>query len=122
MAYSKEHKEQIIKDILSDISNGMSLVKSCKKSKIKRSTFYEWGVHESDNYARACEERAMIIFEDALEISDNEQGDVSRDKLKIDTRKWFLSKMIPSKYGDKQYIDHTTGGDKFEPPKITFNE
>jgi hypothetical protein len=74
-------------------------------------------------YARACEMRADAIFEEALEIADTcllgekrvveGKGDkqtvtlttadmVERSRLQVETRKWFLSKLMPKKYGDKQ--------------------
>ena len=30
---------------------------------------------------------------------------VQRDKLRVETRKWFLSKLHPKKYGDKTEVD-----------------
>ena len=120
MAYSNEEREQILNKIYRNISLGESLAKSCKKQNIHISTFYDWGANKTEDYARACDERCTVIFEEALEIADDINGEVQRDKLRVDTRKWFLSKMLPSKYGDKQQIDHTTGGDKFEPPIIKF--
>lgn len=119
MAYSEGQKTKIVNDILSLISQGSSLVKACKEVGLDRSMFYDWGVNKTDNYARACDERAMLIFEDCLDIADKQDKDVittpdgevinhniiQRNKLQIDTRKWFLSKMLPAKYGDKLEID-----------------
>ena len=81
-------------------------------------TFYRW-IEEDDakskQYARACTERADAIFEEILDITDNNALDVTiddeggyqvqgeivqRSKLKVDARKWMLSKMNPKKYGD----------------------
>jgi hypothetical protein len=79
----------------------------------------------SKQYARACEERADKEFEDILSIADNSGNDkvtndngdevvdneaIARDRLRVDARKWRLSKMLPKKYGDK--IDVTTDGEK----------
>ena len=35
---------------------------------------------------------------------------IQRDRLRVDARKWALSKMNPKKYGDK--VDVTSGGEK----------
>jgi len=42
---------------------------------------------------------------------------MQRSRLRVDVRKWALSKMNPKKYGDK--VDHTTGGEKL--PTNTTN-
>jgi hypothetical protein len=60
-------------------------------------------------------EKDIIVLEDGREIVDHNV--VSRDKLRIDTRKWILAKMNPKKYGDSSKVDVTSGGDK-----ITWNE
>jgi len=73
----------------------------------------------AQQYARAMDMRTDHLAEEALEISDNstydwiEQHDkrgtrilgdhehVNRSRLRVDTRKWLISKMNPKKYGDK---------------------
>jgi hypothetical protein len=83
----------------------------------------------SEQYARAQSDRAAFLAEEILEISDDSTGDfidlgegkiapnavsVSRDKLKVDTRKWLMSKMAPKKYGDKLEL----GGDPSNPINV----
>lgn len=120
MRYSKENKEKIFKSIISDIENGESLRKSLsKKGRISSETFYRWLDDDEDlskQYARASENRADAIFEEILEISNHSEEDhtpftgsnvIQRDRLKIDARKWMLSKMNPTKYGDKVQQEHS---------------
>jgi hypothetical protein len=145
MAYSRKEKEDIFSKIIKHIKNGMSLRKALKQFEKSPRTIWDELVKEEDKnaqYAHACEERAMLIFEEALEIADkfdkdvitDEEGNeiinhnvINRDRLRIDTRKWFLSKMMPKKYGEKLQIDsnntHTvksniTALDKEEQEKI----
>lgn len=133
MAYSEIEKQKIFDDIINLISGGLSLRKSIEELKtISRETFFEWIAKDkqlSDQYARATEVRADAIFEEMFDIADdgtndwierqNKQGEsyyelngehVQRSKLRIDARKWALSKMQPKKYGDK--LDITTDGEK----------
>lgn len=88
-------------------------------------TFYELMEQFPDlvkRYARACEARAESIFEDILEIADEANADltisekgqlivngeaVQRSKLRVDARKWVLSKLDPKKYGEKQQLEHS---------------
>ena len=92
----------------------------------------EAGESLRDQYARAREAQAEVIAEDILTIADEEctmvkadkhgsrddDGDgntevvfdstaVQRNRLRVDARKWLLSKMAPKKYGDKIQAEHT---------------
>ena len=47
------------------------------------------------------------MVDDLLEIADNQGDDgddrarVNRDRLRVDVRKWILSKLAPKRYGDR---------------------
>ena len=93
----------------------------------------------SDKYARACEIRADLIFDEMFEIADDGSNDwmeitvgehtkevvnhehVSRSKLRIDTRKWALARMSPRKYGEKLDLNHGGQGVKNPIRAITQN-
>lgn len=66
-----------------------------------------------EQYTRAKEESADAMAEEVIDISDDGDYDieipqkVARDRLRIETRKWLMSKMKPKKYSDK--IDVTSG-------------
>ena len=34
-----------------------------------------------------------------------DQEHIQRSRLRVDTRKWFLSKLLPKKYGDRTALD-----------------
>ena len=70
----------------------------------------------NERYARAKEIYADSLFDEIIEISYHSSEDhtpftganvIQRDRLKVDARKWILSKLEPKKYGDKQAIEHT---------------
>ena len=63
----------------------------------------------SDRFARACELRTHVWGEQILEIADNEStesGQINRDRLRVDTRKWLMSVLNPQ-YSDKRQVEHT---------------
>lgn len=75
-------------------------------------------------YARARELQAEALFDEMLEIADDSSGDattngrgdtvmdaefVQRSRLRVDTRKWYLSKLAPKKYGEKVEQEFTGG-------------
>ena len=125
-----EEENSIFNDICELIASGLSLRKAIEKNKrIKKSTFLDWcktDSEKSDQYARAMEDRTDLKFEsieqDYLEEPqrDPETGKidpawVNLQRLKIDAKKWELSKLMPKKYGDKQEIDHKNNGESFIP-------
>ena len=75
-------------------------------------------------YARAKEAQAEHFAEEIAAIADDGTNDwmeregitvpdhehIQRSKLRVDTRKWLMSKMLPKKYGDKSTTE-ITGAD-----------
>ena len=119
--YTKE-----LGDVISTrIATGESLRAICKEDGMPHlSTVMLWVVDNnhkefSEQYERACNARAEHLFEEVLEIADASDTVVkkgaekkssaysSNQRLKVDTRKWYLSKVLPKKFGDK--IDVTSG-------------
>lgn len=88
-----------------------------------RSTVYDWLEEEGhdflDKYTRARARQAETMLDEIIEISDDtsrdtvtiKKGDaeievpntewILRSKLRVDSRKWAMSKLAPKKYGDK---------------------
>jgi hypothetical protein len=116
--------EEKFDKILLVIEGGQSLRQALKTFQISSRTFYMW--IESDKtlekqYARAIELRAEAKFdsiqEDYLESPqrDPESGRidsawVALQRLKIDAKKWEVSKLFPKKYGDKLELDNKLSG------------
>ena len=138
--YSESQKTEIIAEICERISKGESLRSVLRSENMPAlPTFFEWIDNNKDfanQYARATELRAETIFEDILNISDSTDNDIielpdgsevtnhhviNRDRLRVDSRKWMLSKMMPKKYGEKLDIDHTTKGNEInQTPTFVF--
>lgn len=140
MAYSENQKTEIINTICDRISKGESLRSVLRSENMPSlSNFFAWIDNNKDfqnQYARATELRAETIFEDILNISDSTDNDIielpdgskvtnhhaiNRDRLRVDSRKWMLAKMMPKKYGEKLDIDHTTKGNEInQTPVFVF--
>lgn len=77
----------------------------------------------SDQYEKAITVRAENMFDEMEEIADDGSNDwmtrtgrdgeeyevvnhehVQRSRLRVDTRKWKLSKMFPKKFGDRNIV------------------
>lgn len=114
------------------VNDTASLTEACKRAKndfkletLSHSTVLSWieKSERADEYARIRELRAHLIFEEILAIADNstpgeDNAAIHRDKLRIDTRKWMLGKMLPKKYGDK--VEITESMPRNVPVKIVF--
>lgn len=115
-------------EICKRLSAGESLRHICEDAKMpSQRTVFTWLANDSaflQQYARAREAQADTLVEEILEIADDSTCDtetddkgnvrtnhevVARSKLRIDTRKWLMSKLAPKKYGEK--LDLNVGGE-----------
>lgn len=137
MAYSEKEKTETFDLICERIAEGESLRSVLRSENMPTAkTFYEWIDSNPEmvkQYARATELRAEVLFEDALNIADATEHDIiqledgkevvnhniiNRDRLRIDTRKWFLAKIMPKKYGEKLELDNKLSGELIINDKI----
>ena len=126
MAYSQKDIDKIFDYVCLEIEKGRALRNVLKDGNMpSTSTFYQWlenNIDKAKQYARATEVRADIIFDDILSIADENTNDtfvndngievvnndvIQRSRLRIDARKWVLSKLNPKKYGDKIQTEHS---------------
>lgn len=110
------------------ISNGKPLRTIEKMSGMpSRVTVWRWIRDKPEfcnQYARAKEDYTEAMAEEILDISDDSSDDiqiikdkqgnerevvdwevVNRSRLRVDTRKWLMSKLLPKKYGEKIEAD-----------------
>jgi hypothetical protein len=139
--YTEEQKVSIITAICDKvILNKTSFNQEVDESEITLVSFYKWIAKNKDlqdlyNYAR--EVRSDVLFEQIVDIADTtEEGVVVKDgkngietrtgdmiehrRLRVEARKWVVSKMCPKKYGDK--IDVTTNNESINNKNITLTE
>lgn len=99
--------------IFSLIEAGASLRQAAEQVGCGANTALQWIDAEGlqEQYTRAREHRADTLAEEMIQIADVGSGDAQRDRLRLDARKWFASKLYPRKYGEKVAI----GGDADAP-------
>lgn len=81
----------------------------------------QWCAKDEDfstRYARARGEGLEVLADEIIEIADDSSADtietedgpkqntefINRSRLRVDTRKWLLSKLRPDKYGDRTVL------------------
>ena len=116
MAYPSSVRD----DICKRIAQGESLSAICRCEDMpSKPTVLDWLFVDkefSTQYARAREQQAEHYLDEIIAISDDVSLDeimdgegnprtnheaIQRSRLKVDTRKWAMSKLAPKKYGDK---------------------
>jgi len=117
MGRKSTYSEKVADQICERLAAGESLNAICKDEGFPaESTVRDWALDDvqgfAAKYTRAREAQADFYAQQIVDIAD-EQGevlredgskfdpDVNRDRLRIDARKWFASKVAPKKYGDK---------------------
>lgn len=133
MARPTSYNEEIASLICGRMAEGESLRSICRDPAMPAlSSVFLWvSKHPefSEQYKLAMASRADAMFEEMFDIADDGSNDwmeingkdgeagwklngehVQRSRLRLDTRKWALSKMMPKKYGDN-IVDETTGND-----------
>lgn len=125
--YSKE----IAAEICERLADGEALDRICEDTPgMPTATAVRlWALKDHDGfaseYARARELQAHKLAEEIRQIADTpvegvttttkadggveeRRGDmIEHRRLQIDARKWYLSKVLPKVYGDKQQIEHS---------------
>lgn len=130
--------QELADTICNRIANGESLRRICLEEGMPEArTVHYWLIKEEhknffQQYARARDVQAEVMFEELLEIADGsdkvvksgaekKSGAYSQNqRLKVDTRKWYLSKVLPKKFGDK--LDLTTDGKELPAPIFDINK
>lgn len=124
------YSDDLVTAICQRIAEGESLRAICRDEKMPAcSTVFRWLAERTEfqeQYARATSARADMFAEEIIEISDDGSNDymerknsdgssyevvntevINRSRLRVDTRKWLMSKMAPKKYGDKITAEHS---------------
>ena len=137
-----EYTKEIGEAICEHIANGNSLRSFCEKENSpSKSTVLRWLRQNEDfqtQYALSRQQLMEMMAEDIIEIADDGSNDymtitkgnvsynvedrevTNRSRLRVDTRKWIMSKLLPRKYGDK--IDVTSDGKAIKGNTIVFED
>lgn len=126
-----KYSEELAAEICSRLATGDSMRTVCLDSEMpSRASIFKWMAEYpefSDQYAKAKEEAAEALAEELFDIADDGMNDwmekrdaegncigyaingeaIARSKLRVDVRKWYLSKIKAKKYGDSSRSEQT---------------
>lgn len=131
MARPCEYDEAIFNELMERLAGGETLKAICSEDKYPdASTIRRWVVADlhgvSARYTRAREEQVHAMIDETIAISDDTSRDtiqkygkdgeaydapdnewINRSRLRVDTRKWLASKIVPKIYGDRLDLKNT---------------
>jgi len=117
-----EYDPALAQEFCHRVAEGETVAKICDTPGMPRmTTFFTWMERHpefKESYAHAKSVQLERMADETLHIADNATNDwmekndpenpgyrangdhISRSRLRVDTRKWLLSKLAPKKYGD----------------------
>jgi hypothetical protein len=110
---SREHRysRELAEEILRRLSMGETLAEICADPAIPVSTgaVRQWDVDDRDGwfsaaYARARRQQVEAWSDELLKIADDPRLEPNDRRVRLDTRKWLMSKLHPARYGDKVQV------------------
>lgn len=117
-----DYKPELVEELCNAIASGLSLTKACELVCIDKRTATGWMVkhaafrekYEEARIARL--ELAEETMEDRIESARGSSEELTRLKLWLENKRWFMGKLNPRKYSDRM----TLAGDKDNPLTITL--
>ena len=129
MGRPSKYTQCVVDEILNRIISGESLNRILKDDHLPSiSTVFNWLTDSTksdflDKYNKAKELQAEYYADELIDIADDTSGDfkektlsngevvlvpdtehIQRSRLRVETRKWAASKLLPKRYGDKQEV------------------
>jgi hypothetical protein len=126
-----EYTPDIAEKICKGIASGISLRKVCADEEMPApSTVCGWVLDDlngfAEQYAKARRLQAELLADEIFDISDDSTNDymirqsksgedyevanpevIGRSRLRVDSRKWYLARVLPKIYGDKIQTEHS---------------
>lgn len=129
MGIHSSYTPELAAEICTRIETGESLRSICRDLHMPdERTVRRWYVDDVEGfapqYARARDIALDLMAEDVLDIADDGKNDwmerndpenpgwlingehQARSRLRVDSRKWYLSKLAPKRYGDRLALEH----------------
>ena len=126
MGRQSTYTSEMAAKVCAELAEGKSLRAVCRDDGMpSEATVRAWALDDVEgfaaHYTRARELGYECLSDDILEISDDgtydtytdgqgnvrtDQEVIGRSRLRVDSRKWMLAKMLPKRYGDKLDLNH----------------
>lgn len=102
------YSDELAEKLFERLRNGETLKAICREKGMPRAALVrQWAMEDAefgDKYQRARELGCHAMADEIIDLADNkttESGAVARDRLKIESRRWLLARILPSVFGDR---------------------
>ena len=111
-----EERARLQQEILWLVAEGTTATAACRRLSLPISTLQDWKRHDPEfmkEWRLARVEQAHCLADEIIDIADEpvapgDMAAVQRNRLRVDTRKWFCGKTAPRCYGDKLAVNVET--------------
>jgi hypothetical protein len=99
---------QFAADVVRRMSEGDSLRKICRDNGMAEATVRQWVRDDREGFAAQYQAARMLQVESwsdqIVEIANREDLDPHDKRVRVDTLKWLMSKLVPKRYGDRLLV------------------
>jgi hypothetical protein len=97
---------ELAEEICSRLASGESLIQICQAAHMPSDTAVRfWAIDDRDGFAsRYAQAREALMdhwAEEIVVIADDQTAEPNDRRVRVDTRKWLMSKLAYRRYGDK---------------------
>lgn len=119
--HDRIYTQELADRICAKMADGKSLRSVCEQDGMPdRETVFRWRRQDAEFAAQfdaASKEGARAMVDDTMAIADDPSLDPNDKRIRVDTRKWIASKVLPKVYGDKLAL---SGDDEGGPIQVTW--
>ena len=111
--YTPEYVQETVHKVLDTVMDGYPIKRALEMNSLSKKEFYKALAENpllGDLYSRAQIVKAELLVDEAIDIADT-SDDAMKARNQIDIRKWYASKILPQKFGDRIDINLTQNVD-----------
>ena len=102
------YRREFADEVCRRLAEGASLREVCREHGVPESSFREWVRNDRDGLG-ARYQTARVLQVEAwsdliLEISNREDLSAQEKRVRIDSLKWLMSRIVPKKWGDRLLV------------------
>jgi hypothetical protein len=102
----KVYSSELAAEICRRVANGETLREICRSPGMPpESTVRWWHLHDFEGfaalYAHARQSQAEAWADELVAISEERDSEPNDRRVRIDTKRWLMSKLVPKKFGDR---------------------
>ena len=103
-----QYRREFADEVCRRLAEGASLREVCREHGVPESSVREWVRDNRDNFAARYQTARFLQVEAwsdlIIEIGNREDLDSQEKRVRIDTLKWLMSRIVPKKWGERLLV------------------